>query len=166
MQEENRIGYALYGNERGDDWGKIRKKTGEGEMNQKIVGKTKSVGFQIGVRRTLPVSQEKAWELLTSAEGLESWLGAGISVMLQPGQKYYSDEGTGEFRIVKPLQQLRLTWQKEGWQRPSTVQVRLIAKEANKTTISFHQEHLADEKVREAMKEHWEAVLDRIRENI
>ncbi|MEJ8548513.1 SRPBCC family protein [Brevibacillus borstelensis] len=135
-------------------------------MSQKIVGQTKTAGFQIGVRRTFPIPQEKAWELVASADGLESWLGAGISVTLQPGQKYVSTAGAGEIRIVKPLQQLRLTWQKEAWQRPSTVQVRVIAKAVDKTTISFHQENLSDGKVREEMKEHWEAVLDRIREKI
>ncbi|WP_315969970.1 hypothetical protein [Brevibacillus massiliensis] len=40
-------------------------------MEQRVVGQTKSAGFQVGVRRTLPVSQERAWELVASVEGLQ-----------------------------------------------------------------------------------------------
>lgn len=30
------------------------------------VGKTKSVGYQVGVRRTLPLPLEEAWEMIVS----------------------------------------------------------------------------------------------------
>lgn len=53
---------------------------------------------------------------------------------------------------------------KEAWSRPSTVQIRILPKERHKTTISFHQEHLSDQTVREEMKRHWESVLDSIKE--
>ncbi|GGB62299.1 hypothetical protein GCM10007199_30280 [Fictibacillus barbaricus] len=86
------------------------------------------------------------------------------SIILHPGQKYITKTGSGEIRVVKPLQQLRLTWQKEEWKRPSTVQVRIISKASNKTTISFHQENLPHENVREEMKVNWETVLNGIRE--
>ncbi|HZG17915.1 MAG TPA: SRPBCC domain-containing protein [Candidatus Bathyarchaeia archaeon] len=135
-------------------------------MEQKKVGQTKSVGFQVGVRRTYPIPQEKAWDLVASEEGLQFWLGEGSGISLQPGQKYRTKTGTGEIRIVKPNHQLRLTWQKEEWQRPSTVQIRIISKENNKTTISFHQENLTDQYVREQMKEYWEKVLEGIGERV
>ncbi|GIN71907.1 hypothetical protein J14TS2_23820 [Bacillus sp. J14TS2] len=104
-------------------------------MEPEIIGQTKTVGFQVGVRRTFPISQEKAWDLITSEEGLNLWLGENTGVILQPGQKYITKTGVGEIRIVKPLQQLRLTWQKEGWKNPSTVQVRIISKETNKVKL-------------------------------
>lgn len=135
-------------------------------MEPKIVGQTKTVGFQVGVRRTFPISQEKAWELVTSDEGLNLWLGEGTRIILQPGHKYTTKTGGGEIRVVKPLQQLRLTWQKEGWQKSSTVQVRIISIESNKATISFHQENLSDQNTREEMKKHWENVLEVIKERL
>ncbi|PGX90166.1 ATPase [Bacillus cereus] len=132
--------------------------------DQRIIGQTKDVGFQVGVRRTFPISQEKAWEFITSKEGLNLWLGDSTTIILKPGQKYITKTGTGKIRIVKPLQQLRLTWKKEEWERPSTVQVRIISKASNKTTISFHQENLSDKNVREEMKAYWGKVLEGIRE--
>ncbi|RWR04611.1 SRPBCC domain-containing protein [Siminovitchia fortis] len=131
--------------------------------DHKMIGQTKTVGFQVGIRRTFPISQEKAWELVTSEDGLKLWLGESDGITLQPGQKYITKTGAGEIRVFKPLHQLRLTWQKEGWPKPSTVQVRIISKERNKATISFHQENLSDKNIREEMKEYWEKVLEAIK---
>ncbi|WP_249659565.1 SRPBCC domain-containing protein [Lysinibacillus fusiformis] len=134
--------------------------------SHKNIGLTKTVGYQVGVRKTFPISQQQAWSLITGEEGLNAWLGGGESIILKPGHQYRTMVGTGEIRIVKPLLQLRLTWQKEGWQRPSTIQIRILSKENNKTTISFHQEHLADQQIREEMKRYWESRLASIEESI
>lgn len=125
------------------------------------VGQTASAGFQIGVRRTLPIAKAQAWEALTSPDGLKLWLGDLAALPLEPKQRYTTVEGTtGEMRVVKPLEQLRLTWQPKGWPKASTVQIRFLSSNPTKTTISFHQEHLADVFVREEMRQRWEAVLN------
>ncbi|WP_326998743.1 hypothetical protein [Cohnella kolymensis] len=81
---------------------------------RKPVGLTAKAGFQIGVRRTLSISKEEAWERLTSAEGLKWWLGSLTAVRFDVGEKYESEEGiAGEFKVVKLHEQLRLTWQLE-----------------------------------------------------
>lgn len=134
-----------------------------------MIGQTKAAGFQIGVRRTFSVSREAAWAFLLSAEGLKLWLGELSSLELEPGHRYTTGEGNfGELRVVKPLEQLRLTWQRQGWSQPSTLQIRLIPNpsQAGKTTISFHQEKLADAWAREEMKQHWEAVTAAIMEQV
>ncbi|ACT03254.1 SRPBCC family protein [Paenibacillus sp. JDR-2] len=129
--------------------------------SEKIVGKTASVGFQIGVRRTLPVSPETAWTFLTSAKGLKLWIGNVKDISIEAGETFQSTEGiSGELRIVKPLQQLRLKWSKPGWEKPSTLQIRLISSHPGKTTVSFHQENLDHAATREQMKLHWEDVLN------
>ncbi|MFC0215084.1 SRPBCC domain-containing protein [Paenibacillus chartarius] len=130
----------------------------------KAVGQTASAGFQIGVRRTLPMTEEQAWSFLTSAEGLKLWLGEVSGFALQAGESFVSEEGiSGEFRVVKPKQQLRLRWKPSGWAAPSTLQIRLLPASSGRTTISFHQEQLDGPETRERMKLHWEHVLDEIR---
>jgi uncharacterized protein YndB with AHSA1/START domain len=127
---------------------------------EKPVGLTKSAGFQIGVRRTLPITSEKAWELLFSQEGLKIWLGDLSSLPLQKGERYKTQQGvSGEIRVVRPKEQLRMTLQKKNWTYASTCQIRLIPKSTGKTTISFHQENLDSAAEREEMKLHWEEVL-------
>ncbi|MGE8036410.1 SRPBCC family protein [Lysinibacillus sp. NPDC093692] len=134
--------------------------------NPKIIGQTKTVGFQVGVRRMFPISKEEAWNLVTSQDGLNVWLGESMFIILEPGQNYITKLGSGEIRVVKPLQQLRLTWQKVGWDKASTVQVRIIPGASNKTTISFHQEKLSNQNVREEMKQYWQKVLMELKERI
>ncbi|TCZ80755.1 SRPBCC domain-containing protein [Paenibacillus albiflavus] len=133
--------------------------------SKKIVGLTAKAGYQVGVRRTLPISQEQAWAFLTSDEGLKLWIGTVSSMSFSEGETFQSTEGiSGQFRVVKPYQQLRLRWEKREWREPSTLQIRLLSNQLDKTTISFHQEHLDHASTREQMKLHWENVLSAIRE--
>ncbi|MGO4696006.1 SRPBCC domain-containing protein [Paenibacillus sp. 2TAB26] len=130
----------------------------------KIVGQTASVGYQVGVRRTFPISQEEAWAFLTSTEGLKLWLGSLSFLNLHKGETFTTPEGiSGEFRVVKPFQQLRLKWEKNEWEKPSTLQIRVLSDKPDKTTISFHQENLDHPNTREQMKLYWEDVLMTIR---
>jgi hypothetical protein len=54
----------------------------------KVVGQTKDVGFQIGVRRTFPVSVNLAWDFLFSDKGLSFWLGKIDSGDIEPDEAY------------------------------------------------------------------------------
>ena len=127
-----------------------------------MVGQTKDVGFQIGVRKTFEVGLERAWQLITSPQGMDVWLGGGASLRLEKGATYQTCEGArGELRVLKAHSHLRLTWQPADWQMPSTIQVRVVPAGA-KTTISFHQEKLAGPVEREAMRTRWRQVLEQL----
>jgi uncharacterized protein YndB with AHSA1/START domain len=134
-----------------------------GIIMQKIkpVGQTLSSGFQVGVRRTFPITIEDAWDLITSIRGIQTWLGEISSLSLHIGQQYMTEDGvSGEIRVVNQFQNIRLTWKKEDWIKASTLQIRTISNGKDKTTISFHQENLLDINAREEMKNRWEDVLD------
>ncbi|MBD3922963.1 SRPBCC domain-containing protein [Paenibacillus sp. PR3] len=133
-------------------------------MQSKVIGQTQSSGFQIGVRRTFDIPVEKAWDLIVSAEGVQLWLGQVDSVTWEKGQRYQSKDGiSGEIRTINIHQNIRLTWKKANWDKPSTVQIRTIAKGSNQTTISFHQENLSGPDIREEMKLLWEDALSRLK---
>ncbi|EJL26163.1 SRPBCC domain-containing protein [Brevibacillus sp. BC25] len=135
--------------------------------SSKIVGQTAATGFQVGVRRTMPITPEQAWAFLTSSEGVKLWLGHVSSLTFSEGETFTSSEGiSGQFRVVKPFQQFRLKWSMKDWEKPSTLQIRLISDKPDRTTISFHQENLDHSNTREQMKLHWEEVLNEIRQNV
>jgi len=116
----------------------------------RVVGQTAGIGFQIGVRRTLPCADEALWHLVTSEEGLAIWLGGPIA--LQQGSPYTLANGTsGELRIFRPGSHLRLTWQPPGWATPATIQLRVIPAKSG-ATLSLHQEGLPDAATRGTMK--------------
>ena len=136
---------------------------GEGEAGGKPVGLTASVGYQIGVRRTLAMTQRQAWDFMLSPEGLKLWIGNVESLGLNRGDRYASPNGaSGEMRVAKPYEQLRLTWRLPRWERPSTLQIRFLPASEGRTTISFHQEHLDGPATREEMKLRWEEVIAEI----
>lgn len=126
----------------------------------RVPGHTKDTGFQIGARRTLPISHDAAWRLVTSPEGIRTWLGDGTGMDLAKGAKYrLSDGSTGEVRVINPKKHLRITYHPESWPRPSTIQVRTEPK-GEKAVISFHEEHLPNEQAREDRRSHFKAALD------
>jgi uncharacterized protein YndB with AHSA1/START domain len=118
---------------------------------QQVTGQTKDTGFQIGVRKTYPVSAEAAWDFLFSDEGLASWLGNVKATDIDTDKAYKTKDGTeGKVLVFKPLSHIRMSWKKKEWKNTPTLQVRLI-RVNDKATISFHQEKLTDSTQRKEM---------------
>lgn len=136
------------------------------KRNERPVGLTRDVGFQIGARRTMPIGLEDAWRLLTSPEGLRIWLGDAADVDLAPGTTYQIADGTsGTVRVFVPNSHLRITWHPPGWPRPSTIQVRVMPS-GERTAIAFHQEHLPGARERAERRDHFSAALDALERHI
>lgn len=136
----------------------------EKRKGKRVLGETADTGFQVGVRRTLPLSVDDAWRLLTSPEGVRAWLGDARGFALEKGATYTTPAGaSGEMRVAKPGSHLRVTWRPPGWARASTIQVRVIPSGV-KTTLSFHEEHLPGAAEREERRRHFEAVLDELQQ--
>jgi len=132
---------------------------------KKEIGKTKDVGFQFGIRKTFPISAEKAWDFMFGAKGLKIWLGE-LKGELEIKKGYETENGiTGDVRVFKPNSHIRLTWKPKNWQNISTLQIRVIPNQ-NKTTIAIHQENLLDSAQRAEMKEYWNNVMNTITNNI
>ena len=130
--------------------------------SRRIIGKTHAAGFQIGVRRTLPISAEEAWRLLTSPHGLSIWLGILEPRGLVEGASFRLSDGTsGEVRLLKPGSHLRLGWQPPGWARSSTIQVRVLPKGV-RCVLAFHQEQLPGAKQRMERGAFFRMALDQL----
>jgi len=132
-------------------------------MSEKTpVGKTKSQGWEIGVRRTLPIGTGRAWEMLTTQPGLGYWLGHGVKADFKKGDRYETNEKTtGDIRSFTEGSLIRMTWQPSEWDFASTLQIR-IAPAKTGATISIHHEKLENGEQREAMRQHWSGVLDKL----
>lgn len=128
-----------------------------------MTGKTKDAGYQVGVRKTLDHSLEEVWNFLLSKEGLSIWLGTNQLDKWETGIEFILPDGTwGNIRVFKLYSHIRLSWKPSRWHNVSILQVRTIPKD-QKTTVSFHQEHLLNEQQRNEMKMHWTRVLENIR---
>jgi uncharacterized protein YndB with AHSA1/START domain len=127
------------------------------------VGKTKTQGWEVGVRRTFAINTHEAWTLLTTQPGLGDWLGHGIDASaFAKGQTFTTDEGTqGEIRSYTHGSLIRMRWQPATWDFASTLQLRVLPAKTG-ATISIHHEQMRTGEQREAMRQHWTAVMDRL----
>jgi len=134
--------------------------TNKAPESPRQVGQTRSVGFNVGARRTFDLTPVQAWDWITSPAGVALWLGDVIDGLPHaPGQPYATRDGAqGEIRVFAPGSHLRLTWQPSSQARPSLIQVRVLPA-VKGATIAFHQEHLAGPRDREEMKQRWQRVL-------
>jgi uncharacterized protein YndB with AHSA1/START domain len=133
-------------------------------MSEKTpVGKTKGQGWEIGVRRTLPIKADQAWELLITQPGLGYWLGHDVDLNFKKGEQYKTEEGTvGEIRSYSEGSLIRMTWQPRQWDFESTLQIRVLPTKSG-STISVHHEKLKNGEQREAMRAHWSEVIEKLR---
>ncbi|RZN36995.1 MAG: ATPase [Methanophagales archaeon ANME-1-THS] len=126
------------------------------------IGKTKDVGYELGVRKPIPFSSDIIWSYFFSEKGIKIWLGELTSNDFEVGQLYKTRENIeGIIKVIKPYSHLRLTRKKKDWNNSSTLQVRFIIAKSG-TTVSFHQEKLLNSKQREEMKDYWNGILDRL----
>lgn len=130
---------------------------------KKPVGKTKTQGWEIGVRRTLPVSVGEGWTLLMTQPGIGCWLGSGVEAAdFKKGQRFITREGTtGEIRSYEEGSLLRMRWQPPEWDFESTLQIRVQPAKKG-ATISFHHEKLENGDQREQMRQRWAAVIEKL----
>jgi hypothetical protein len=92
--------------------------------SSKPVGKTASQGWQIGVRRTLPVSEPQAWRLMLAVLEMAEHAPAD-GAAFPPGTTLATNDGTRiEVRSCTPGSLLRMRWQPHDWATPSTLQIR------------------------------------------
>jgi uncharacterized protein YndB with AHSA1/START domain len=137
----------------------------EHAKNRRVTGQTADQGFQIGVQRVIPMARETLWKFLTGAAGRKLWLGTVRRLALESGATYETEEGaSGEVRTVRPGERLRLTYKLGSSKRTTTLQITLscVRNDADRTTLRFHHEKLANAKERERMKAHWKNVADAI----
>lgn len=127
-------------------------------------------GYEVGVSRTFLIPVQKAWDLITSEEGLATWLGSLTEGRVGAAESFRTDEGiSGTITILEPGSHFRMAWKPEYWRYNSMLQVRVIgsrSKSAGKSVISFHHEKLPRAADRDAMKRHWQEKLSLLAEII
>src|SRR5262249_14733938 len=86
----------------------------------RVVGQLATGGYQMGIRKTLPLAPREAWKLLTSEEGLAAWLGEISEMNFKPRGEYLTKSGVrGKINVLKDPSHIRLTWMPKHWKSPS-----------------------------------------------
>ena len=144
----------------GSWWHQAIAVTFERARGKRAVGQDAKGDFSVGVQRSMPLSRREAWDLLTSRPDL--WLGEGATLEIAKGARYEAPDASGEVRIVRPGDRLKVTWQPDGWAAPAGVQFTLLGRPTGKTAVHVHVDKLPDGEARDAMRSHWRAALERL----
>jgi len=128
-----------------------------------MIGLTKDSGWQIGVRKALPVSLQDACEFLISRDALCVWLGDLQELKIAKRSEFQLKDGTsGMITVLKPDSHIRLSWQPLEYKHPAIIQVRLIPA-GNKTVFSFHQEQLPSAEERAIRKVFFKQAIEKLK---
>lgn len=126
-------------------------------MNE--VGRTRDVGWEIGVSRIVDSPVGAVWDFITSPAGIAIWLGVGATLQ----GDYETATGThGETRSFRPLDRLRLTWWPADWSHDTTLQLTVRPAGDGRTRLGIHQERLTGADERERQRQHWRTVMTAI----
>jgi activator of HSP90 ATPase len=133
------------------------------EKNEKkIVGLTKTVGFQFSITKTCAVSIDDAWDFLLSETGIAIWLGDIHFEDFELNQPLTTKAGIdAKITIFKADSHLRLAWKPAHWENTSFIEIRVL-NNRNRAKIGLLHTHMLSVAQREEVKKYWTNIMHRI----
>ncbi|QNN82415.1 hypothetical protein H3H54_15665 [Brachybacterium sp. Z12] len=132
------------------------------ETWQSPVGLTHDAGWELALHRTLPASTEDVWRRLL-AEWLPQWLGVESVPQMVGAPLRGQDRVRGRVIGCHVGRRVRVRWTPLALDHETVFQVTLQDPPdaaPGCTLIELHQERLLGAAERQALIEHWDAVLD------
>jgi activator of HSP90 ATPase len=126
---------------------------------KKVVGLTKSVGFQFSIIRTFTVSTDTAWDFLLSETGVSTWLGTIDFDDFELGNSFKTAEGIeAKITIFKAGSHLRLAWKPAHWGNNSFIEMRVFDAKG-RAKIGLLHTFMTDVAQRVEVKAYWNKVF-------
>lgn len=113
--------------------------------------------------KTYPVTAKKAWEVLSSPEGISIWLGSVSNFDLEPKARFETDDGIfGEIRTMVRGKRLRMTWQESDWEKHTVLQIYIWDRPGKKSMIGFMHEGIKSGRQKMQIKDRWLQVCENL----
>jgi activator of HSP90 ATPase len=133
---------------------------------KRIVGLTKSHGYQISISKTFNVSCAFMWDFILSEEGINIWLGKSDIEELEFNMPFKTVSGVeGKLKSFKPAVYFKFTWKAAVWTNNSNVEVR-INNRKGKARLGILQSFMISLDQRTAQKAYWDEVMLKIERKI
>ncbi|MBY0371368.1 hypothetical protein K2X33_11820 [bacterium] len=134
--------------------------TGRRKAGQDARGK-----YMVTATKSLPLGGKAAWKLLLSTAGMELWLRPLSPLKVKPKTGFETVDGFfGEIRTVAVNRRVRMSWQDPLWEKPTIVELLLVAKAAKKSILVFNHTGIHDADTREALRLRWREAVDGLAE--
>jgi len=132
-------------------------------IGRKIEGQNAKGLYSIAGSRTLYIKSASAWKLLTSDEGVETWLKPLSPLMVKAGETFETQTGFfGEIRVVTKGKKIRFRLQDPEWEKPSVCVLGLNPRAGEKCLLVFTQDDLPSVRAKEEFRNYWKSVLDQL----
>ncbi len=129
----------------------------------RVVGQRGGV-FVATVQRTVNAAPEEVYAALTELAILTQWFTEEAKADLRVGGKYENSDGDrGEFLILEPPRRLRFTWENVHHSPGTLVNIDMVGKGSEKTTVRLEHSKLRTSNDFEDMKEGWSWALDSLK---
>jgi uncharacterized protein YndB with AHSA1/START domain len=164
--EHPAIARSLHGEHCGDWWSQMVAVEYERARGLRDVHQ-KPGGYAVSVSRTIAGPIELVYDAFTRPEDARKWFARGQRADVTKGGRYENGLGDrGEYRTVRRPDLLRFTWESPQAATASTVEVRLVRKGPQKTSITVEHQKIADRKAHTALQERWSTALDALRAHV
>lgn len=131
------------------------------ESRHTPVGLTRYAGWELDVRRIVPVSAPQLWRALLD-DWLPEWLDVDSVPQMVGAPLRHAGMVRGRVVGCHVGRRMRLDWTPPGLDHGTMFEVTLL-EDTGATVILLHQERLPDSAARERLLAHWTVVLSELR---
>jgi hypothetical protein len=107
---------------------------------------------------------KKLFRILLSEEGQKLWLNPLDEIDFVPKKGFETHSGYfGEVRTVRPPKAVRLTLQEDDWEKPSVVELMVVARPGKKSIVAFGHTKIPTQKLQIEFRTYWKSALEKIK---
>lgn len=129
---------------------------------RRAVGQDANGRYMVTATKTMTANVKTVWKELISNRGLSIWLKPLSQVRILPQTSFETKDGYyGEIRTFAPNRRIRMRWQDPMWEKPSVVELHLVAQAEKKSILVFNHTGIPDNKTREELRARWREAADR-----
>ncbi len=129
------------------------------EVEKRVVGLTKNVGFQFSITKTCPVSPDVAWDFLLSESGIAIWLGDIDFDDFELHKPLITKTGIeAKITIFRADSHIRLAWKPAHWLNNSFIEIRVLTNKGRAKLGLLHT-HMMSVGQREEVKAYWNKIV-------
>ncbi|MBK9051628.1 MAG: SRPBCC domain-containing protein [Chloroflexi bacterium] len=122
-------------------------------------------GYNICITKTIKASAPQLYEAFTDPELLGQWFATHTKQDLTVGGRFENSDGNmGSYKKLQPGKGLAFTWEGQGQEQNSVVDVKLEAKGDNKSGLIITHDRIANRAEADGLRQGWGEAVERLKQ--
>lgn len=133
----------------------------EVHTGRRIDGQNYKGEYSATITKSVTMTQNALWKLLTSSKGISAWLKPMGKFSLKPKNSFeVPGEIFGDVRTVVSPKRIRLSWQDSDWEKKTYVEIHVVGRPNKTSMLVFSHDGLKTPAHKEKMRKHWRSAID------